>query len=170
LRLEIYPPVGGARLVVTGDGGHLLALEPQEKRFETLDPRGEGLARLVGVALDARAFMALLAGGSPCPHEDGVPAPQSCTTTRWRFERSGPDALFKGERGETLLTLTYEGGGKEGWPSEMRFLWPGRSVVVDLRLKEGPGAGEGLEPTAFGTEAPPGFVPGPVLMPMEKVP
>jgi hypothetical protein len=162
LRVEIYPPVGGARLILTGDGSRLLALEPQEKRFETLDPGSEGLARLVGVALDARALMALLSGASPCPHEEGAAPPQTCSTARWRFQRSGPEALFAGERGETLLALTYHTDEKGGWPVEIRFSWPGRSVV-DLRLKEGPGGGDGLEASAFRTEAPPGFVPGAVL-------
>lgn len=152
MRLEIYPPVGGARLVVIGDGSRLLALDPQEKRFETLD---RGLDGLVGVPLDARAFMAILSGVSPCPQEMGA-----CTTSLWRFAAG----RFEGEHGEAILTIAYKTGKQgEGWPDEVRFSWPERSVGVSLQLKQGPGSGQGLETSAFRTEAPPGFQPGPVL-------
>jgi len=175
LRLEIYPPVGGARLIVTGDGPTLVALAPQERRFETLDPKGDGLARLVGVALDARAFVALLLGASPCGHEAGTAEPpETCGTATWHFQPVGfparedeakSVARFTGTNGETLLSVEY-GKGKKGagaWPDEVRFTWPDRAVTVDLLLRQGLVDGEGLEPSAFHTDVPPGFVAGPVL-------
>jgi hypothetical protein len=176
LRLEIYPPVGGARLIVTGDGSTLVALAPQERRFEALDAKGDGLARLVGVALDARAFVALLLGASPCADREAgtAEAPETCGTATWRFQRVGSQAhedeakrvaRFIGNQGETLLSVEY-GKGKKGagaWPDEVRLTWPDRAVTVDLLLRQGLADGEGLEPSAFHTEAPPGFVAGPVL-------
>jgi hypothetical protein len=162
LRLEIFPPVGGARLIVTGDGAALIALAPQERRFETLDPHGEGLAQLLGVALDARQFVALLLGASPCAREPGMTeSPATCTTATWRFEGT----RFLGGNGETLLSIEY-GKGKKGagaWPGEVRFTWPDRDVTVDLTLRQGLADGAGLEPSAFHAVAPPGFVAGPVL-------
>jgi hypothetical protein len=175
LRLEIYPPVGGARLIVTGDGAALVALAPQERRFETLDPHGEGLKRLVGVALDGRAFISLLSGGSPCPREAGnAEPPEACTTAKWRFERVAPAARadeaesaarFAGPRGETLLSVEYRKGriGARGWPEAVRFVWPDREVAISLTLRQGPGGGDSLDIAAFHAVAPPGFVAGPVL-------
>lgn len=175
LRLEIYPPVGGARLIVIGDGSTLLALAPQERRFEALDPRGAGLAQLVGVALDVRAFLALLLGASPCDHEAGAAEPpETCGTATWRFERVGSAdhengaknvARFIGNKGETLLSVEYGKGKKEAgaWPDEVRFTWPERGVTVDLTLRQGLADGEGLEAYSFHAEVPPGFVAGPVL-------
>jgi hypothetical protein len=171
LRIEIYPPVGGARLIVTGDGSRFLALEPQEKRFETLDPAGGGLARLVGVPLDARAFMAVLSGGSPCPPDAAAGTPESCVTPAWRYERQAGDGRFSGDHGETILAVAWRSGKKgQNWPDEVRFSWPGRSVVVALELRQSPGNGAGLETSAFLTEAPPGFTPGAVLEGAEGAP
>lgn len=170
LRLELYPPVGGARLIVIGDGATLVALAPQERRFEILDPGGAGLERLVGVALDARAFVALLLGASPCPGEAGMTAFRPCTTATWHFQEpdfaipEGRFARFLDLTGREILSVEYLG--KKGptlWPDEIRFRWPDRKAEVDLDLRPGNTGGEGLEPSAFRTEVPPGFVAGPVL-------
>jgi hypothetical protein len=170
MRLEILPPVGGPRLVVTADGRRLLALDPPHRRAEIWDTEGEGVARLLGAAVGAAELRTLLEGKSPCPREhaslDG-----SCPFGAGIY-RPDPTADTAAIRGAVLLDangtpqLFVKYPPPEpadgSWWRTIEIQRPGGRSRIRLTPASGPTPAR-LDPALFSTDPPEGFEPGPVL-------
>ena len=172
MRMEVLPPVGGPRLVVTADGRRLMALDPQKRRAEIWNPEQDGVARLLGAAIAASDLRTLLEGRSPCGHA-GEPAQddRSCPFGGGRY-RPGPagdadtlrSATLLDAAGTPLLYLEYPPPGPaEGeWWRSIVLKRPAGASTIRLTLVSGPTRAD-LDPALFSTEPPERFESGEVL-------
>jgi hypothetical protein len=171
MRLEILPPVGGPRLVVTADGRRLLALDPARRRAETWEPEAEGTARLLGASLGAADLRTLLEGRSPCGGSASVAgASAECPFGGWiyRPETGGDGAIKRATlldaAGVPLLGLAYLSPEPSAgsWWRTIEIRRPGERSLLRLALDSGPTAAT-LDASFFSTERPDRFERGEVL-------
>lgn len=174
MRLEVFPPVGGSRLVVIADGRRLLALDPVNRRVEAWDSQREGLTRLIGASLDAADLRTLLEGRSPCA--DGpVPAPSdgSCPFGGGRYRPDPatgagtdavPGAVLLDATGATVLALEFPppAPAPGEWRQSLILRRPRDASTIRLTRDSGPRPAI-LDPALLSTEPPRGFDPGSVL-------
>lgn len=171
MRLEVRPPIGGPRLVVTADGRRLLALDLAHRRAELWSSQPEGVARLIGAALGAGDLKTLLEGRSPCTGQaiDGS-AGGGCAFGGGRYL---PVAAGAGEvqqarlldrAGAPVLSLEYpQPRPSEGdWRKTIVLRRPADGSTLELTLDSGPTPAV-LDPAIFSTERPAGFETGEVL-------
>jgi len=170
MRLEILPPVGGPRLVVTADGRRLLALDPAHRRAEIWEPEAEGMVRLLGASLGATELEALLEGRSPCGEKGAPGAPADCRFGGGIYRPgAGGEGALKGATlldpaGVTLVSVAYlpPEPPAEGWWKTIEIRRPGQHSLLRLVLDSGPTAAR-LDPGFFSTERPDRFERGDVL-------
>ena len=171
MRLEVRPPVGGPRLVVTADGRRLLALDLANRRAEIWNSQSEGVAKLIGASLDAADLRTLLEGRSPCSGGAGVAADGSCPFAGGRYRpgtATGASDMAGGAllglSGSPVLYLEYPPPPPAAgdWRRSVVLRRPGDGPALQLTLDSGP-TRSGLDPAIFSTDRPQGFEPGMVL-------
>lgn len=172
MRLEILPPVGGPRLVVTTDGRRLLALDPARRVAELFEREGEGVSRLLGAAFSADDLRVLLEGRSPCGEDDaGAGADGGCPFAGGSY-RPGPSAdtppiksaAILDSAGTPRLFVAYPSPDPAPgtWQRTIEIQRPGEGRRLRLSLASGPTRSK-LDPALFSTVPPERFEPGPVL-------
>ena len=174
MRLEVRPPVGGPRLVVTADGTQLLALDLANRRAEVWSSQPAGVARLIGASLNTGDLKLLLEGRSPCTN-DPVDASggETCPFAGGRYgpgpgAGAGKDAIsgaaLLDPAGAPLLFLEYPPPrpADGAWRKSVILRRPADGSTLELTLDSGPTRAD-LDPAIFSTERPAGFATGEVL-------
>lgn len=169
LRLELLPPVGGPRLVVTAAGGRLLALDPAHRRAEVWEPESAGVARLLGAALGAAELRTLLEGRSPCSGDPAPPADCPFGGGVYRARDDGGDASARRaalleKNGTLLLDLAYPSAPPAAgeFVKSIEIRRPAEASILRLVLTSGPQPAP-LATSLFSTEPPERFERGAVL-------
>lgn len=183
VRLEVFGPAGGPRLIVAATQDKALALVPSERAYERADSSASAIEKFTGVPLDVPDLVALLTGRPMCTQEAmrvevmTRPAATFGRTLSW-YEVSCPpgDIRYQArceERGGTLLAATvregisgaiileadygdYDKGLGPRWPRQVRLRLPRKAATVELSALEGPWASDVSE-AIFAPEVPPGF-------------
>lgn len=183
LRLEVYGPAGGPRLVAAASGALFLAMLPAERAYDRVEASAEEMNRILGVPLDGAGLISLLTARPPCPPEAArfevvtKTAVALGRTVAW-YNVSCPsgETRFQGqakERGGSLLRATVREGISDAimlqieysdfevetgrsWPRRIRVLLPPQGAAITLTAAEGPYAGD-IQEGIFEPQVPDGF-------------
>jgi hypothetical protein len=189
IRLEFFPPVGGARLIVASDGVAAVALMPLERSYAREAATGGIMDRLLGLPLDGEGLIALLTGRPLCAADaadgqvqSGAPATFGrqpswyeieCPPAELRYlarsrERGGDlteATIREGLSGDIILRVEYDdyvarAGAR--WPRSIQMELARTGSKVSLMAIEGPQPGL-LADAIFSPAVPAGFSPSPVV-------
>jgi len=168
VRLEFFPPVGGARLIIASDGATTTALIPADRLYLRQPTTPESMEKLLGLPLQGNGVIALLTGQPMCAPEESeqqvrsgrpgtfglrpswyeIECPPESVRYLARSEERGADlqnaTLREGLTGEMIVEIAYddfvESAGAR-WPRQILMDIARGSTRVSLTATDGPAPG-----------------------------
>jgi hypothetical protein len=177
IRLEFFPPVGGARLIVASDGSTTTALMPIDRVYARQPTTPEIMEHLLGLPFEGEGLIALLTGQAMCAPDvadqqvrSGKPATFGrrpswyeieCPPADVRYLARSPErggdlkeaTIREGLTGDMILKVVYE-----DYVERAGARWP-RRILMKL-------ARTGSRVTLSAIDGPqPGFLAGDIFAP-----
>lgn len=168
VRLEFFPPVGGARLIIACDGTTTTALLPADRVYVRQPTTPENMDQLLGLPLEGESLIALLTGRPICPPEETeqhvrsgrpgtfglrpswyeIECPPAGVRYLARSEERGADlqqaTLREGLSGAMIAEIAYddfvESDGAR-WPRQILMEIARGGTTVSLTATDGPAPG-----------------------------
>ncbi len=183
VRLEFFPPVGGARLIIASDGSTTTALMPVDRVYARQPTTPEIMERLLGLPFAGERLIALLTGQPMCAPDvadqqvrSGKPATFGrrpswyeieCPPAEVRYlarssERGGDlekATIREGLTGDMILEVVYDDYVERAgarWPRRILMELARTGSRVTLSAIDGPHPGF-LAGGIFAPEVPAGF-------------
>jgi hypothetical protein len=151
LRLELFGPMGGARLLLATDGSDALALLPRQRLYDRARASPRALARLTGLKFEPAGLVGLLRGQAPCAAAEQVFEPA---------DQEGVEGVTLRCRLDDAVVAVRVAGGS--WATSIRIGLESVRKSVRLDLVEGPTASS-LADDLFAPAIPEGFTRGNLL-------
>jgi hypothetical protein len=189
VRLEFFPPVGGARLIIASDGSMTTALMPADRVYVRQPTTRESMEQLLGLPLEGEGLIALLTGQPMCAPDEAeqqvrsgrpgtfgrrpswyeIECPPADLRYLARCRERGSDlkeaTLREGLSGEMIVEIAYddyvESAGAR-WPRQILMEIARSSTRVSLTATDGPQPGV-LAREIFTPAIPAGFEMQPSL-------
>lgn len=183
VRLEFFPPIGGARLIIASDGVTTTALMPADRIYVRQPTTAEGMEQLLGLPLVGGSLIALLTGQPMCSPEESEQFVRSgrpgtfgirpswyeieCPPAEFRYlarsEERGADleevTLKEGLSGEIIAEIEYDDfvdSAGARWPRQILMEITRGNTKVSLTATDGPAPGA-LAREIFAPSIPAGF-------------
>jgi hypothetical protein len=189
VRLEFFPPVGGARLIIASDGTTTTALLPADRVYLRQPTTPESMEQLLGLPLEGESLIALLTGQPMCapdkteqhvrsgrpgtfglrPSWYEIECPPAAVRYLALSEERGADVqkatLREGLSGAMIAEIAYddfvESAGAR-WPRQILMEIARGSTTVSLTATDGPVPGI-MAGEIFAPAIPAGFAMQPRL-------
>jgi len=183
VRLEFFPPIGGARLIIASDGAMTTAMMPADRIYVRQPTTAESMEQLLGLPLVGESLIALLTGQPMCSPDESEQQVRSgkpgtfgirpswyeieCPPAQFRYlarsEERGADleevTLREGLSGEMIAEIEYddfvESAGAR-WPRQILMEIARGNTKVSLTATDGPAPGV-LAGEIFAPAIPAGF-------------
>lgn len=136
-RLELLPPVGGARLVLVSDGNGLRGAAPGERLCSAAESDVSGLDRLIGLPVGSADLLRILLGRLAPSGEEATAMTAGTVVLRPELDGEGALGGVTLQLGSGVVARVaygaFIGGGAGAVPERVRLMRGERGVALELR-------------------------------------